>query len=117
MVNVASMAAVVPVAGIAPYNVSKHGVLALSETLHGELAGAGAPIGVTVVMPGRVPTRLGRPAGAPEPDVAVPAAGELAPREVGERVARAVRRDQLYLFTHPERLDEVRARFARIAGD
>ena len=35
VVNVASMASVVPVPGISPYNVSKHGVLALSETLHG----------------------------------------------------------------------------------
>ena len=33
VVNVASMAAVVPVAGIGPYNVAKHGVLALSDTL------------------------------------------------------------------------------------
>ena len=36
VVNVASMAAVVPVPGIGPYNVAKHGVLALSETLHAE---------------------------------------------------------------------------------
>src|SRR5262249_29519700 len=71
VVNVASMAAVVPVPGIAPYNVAKHGVLALSDTLRMELRDSGAPIGVSVVMPGRVPTRLGR---APEdPDEPAPA--------------------------------------------
>ena len=57
VVNVASMASVVPVPGISPYNVSKHGVLALSETLYAELTQMAAPIGVSVVMPGRVATR------------------------------------------------------------
>jgi len=116
VVNVASMAAVVPVAGIAPYNVSKHGVLALSETLQAELVAAGAPIGVTVVMPGRVPTRLGFPAGTPGPEPGVLGPGELGSRRVGELVAQAVNRSQLYLFTHPDRVDDARARFARIAG-
>ena len=116
VVNVASMAAVVPVPGIAPYNVSKHGVLALSETLYAELVAAGAPIGVTVVMPGRVPTRLGFPAGAPGPEPGVLGPGELAPRQVGDLVAQAVVRDQLYLFTHPARVDDARARFARITA-
>jgi NAD(P)-dependent dehydrogenase (short-subunit alcohol dehydrogenase family) len=45
VVNMASMAAVVPVMGIAPYNVSKHGVLALSETLRDELVAAGSKVG------------------------------------------------------------------------
>ena len=59
VVNVASMAAVTPVPGIAPYNVSKHGLLALSETLQADLQAAGSSVGVTVVMPGRVATSLG----------------------------------------------------------
>jgi NAD(P)-dependent dehydrogenase (short-subunit alcohol dehydrogenase family) len=117
VINVASMAAVVPVPGIAPYNVSKHGVLAFSETLDDELGRAGATIGVTVVMPGRVPTRLGLPADAPDPASDQVTAGELVPREVGERVVEAVRAGHLHVFTHPERRAEVRARFARITGD
>jgi NAD(P)-dependent dehydrogenase (short-subunit alcohol dehydrogenase family) len=119
IVNVASMAAVVPVVGIGPYNVSKHGVLALSEVLHAELAAAGAPIGVTVVMPGRVRTHLGRPPGTPDPEpsqVQPLQPGELAPAQVGAQVVDAVLRDQLHLFTHPDRLGEVVARFARITG-
>ncbi len=41
VVNVASVAAVTPVPGIAPYNVSKYGLLALSETLHADLQASG----------------------------------------------------------------------------
>ena len=37
VINVASMASVVPVPGIGPYHVSKPGLLALSETLQAEL--------------------------------------------------------------------------------
>ena len=127
VVNVASMAAVLPVVGIGPYNASKHGVLALSEVLNAELAAAGAPVGVTIVMPGRVRTRLGRPPGAPDPEpgpddsgAAHPLdAGEIQPAAVGAQVIDAVRGNQLYLFTHPERVADVVARFARItnAGD
>jgi NAD(P)-dependent dehydrogenase (short-subunit alcohol dehydrogenase family) len=116
VVNVASMAAVVPVPGIGPYNVSKHGVLALSEVLHAELVAVGAPVGVTVVMPGRVRTRLGRGPEAPDepPERTTTEGGVLEPAEVGHRVVGAIRSNQLHLFTHPERLGEVRARFARI---
>jgi NAD(P)-dependent dehydrogenase (short-subunit alcohol dehydrogenase family) len=117
VVNVASMAAVVPVPGIGPYNVSKHGVLALSEVLRAELLELGAPIGVTVVMPGRVRTRLGLPRLAPgdePPDTPAPEPGVLEPSEIGRQVVEAIRENLLYLFTHPERLDDVRARFNRI---
>jgi NAD(P)-dependent dehydrogenase (short-subunit alcohol dehydrogenase family) len=117
VVNVASMAAVVPVMGIGPYNVSKHGVLALSEVLLAELEAAGSPIGVTVVMPGRVRTRLGQPVGAPDlaPSDETPLQpGEIEPDVVGTRVVDAIRSNQLHLFTHPERISEVVTRFARI---
>jgi NAD(P)-dependent dehydrogenase (short-subunit alcohol dehydrogenase family) len=115
VVNVASMAAVVPVSGIAPYNVAKHGVLALSDTLRMELHDLGAPIGVSVVMPGRVPSRLGRAPGDPyEPPSDTDEAGMLPPEEVGRIVVEAVRTDRMYVFTHPERMPEVESRFARI---
>jgi NAD(P)-dependent dehydrogenase (short-subunit alcohol dehydrogenase family) len=119
VVNVASMAAVVTVPGIGPYNVAKHGVLALSEALHTELQAAGAPIGVTVVMPGRVRTHLGRPPLGPDGQPAeLPplGPGEIEPADVADQVVDAIRSDQLFLFTHPERIGDVMARFARITG-
>jgi NAD(P)-dependent dehydrogenase (short-subunit alcohol dehydrogenase family) len=120
VVSVASMAAVTPVRGIAPYNVSKYGLLALSETLQADLQAAGSSVGVTVVMPGRVATSLGSPSGEPDPDpddeVAAAEAGVLTADAVADQIVRAVEGDQLYLFTHGDRLEDVEARFTRILG-
>ena len=48
----------VSVPGMGPYNVTKHGVVTLSETLHHELAGLGSKVGVSVLCPGHVNTRI-----------------------------------------------------------
>jgi NAD(P)-dependent dehydrogenase (short-subunit alcohol dehydrogenase family) len=117
VINIASMAAVVPVRGIAPYNVAKHGVLALSDTLRMELGDTGAPIGVSVVMPGRVPSRLGRRAEDPYEPESDPTDPDLLPAaDVGRIVVQAVLTDRMYVFTHPERVAEVESRFARITA-
>jgi NAD(P)-dependent dehydrogenase (short-subunit alcohol dehydrogenase family) len=116
VVNVASMAAVVPWPGIAPYNVSKHGVLALSETLLGDLRAAGSTVGVSVVMPGRVATGIGLPSGAPAPEMDEEAEpGIISPDVVAAQIMTAVEEEQLYVFTH-ERMDQVAARFDAILG-
>jgi NAD(P)-dependent dehydrogenase (short-subunit alcohol dehydrogenase family) len=49
IINVASMAGLVAAPQMAAYNVTKSGVVALSETLYAELAGTG--VGVTVLCP------------------------------------------------------------------
>jgi NAD(P)-dependent dehydrogenase (short-subunit alcohol dehydrogenase family) len=116
VVNVASLAAVTPVPGIAPYNVAKHGLLALSETLKADLLAAGSPVGVTVAMPGRVATSLGLPSGEPDPPGTSAEPGALTPEAVGEQIVRAVEEDRLYVFTHPERMADVTARFDAITG-
>lgn len=46
ILNVASSASFLALPGIAPYNVSKAGVLSLSETLAAELSGSGVRVGV-----------------------------------------------------------------------
>jgi short-subunit dehydrogenase len=56
IVNVASSAGIVSLAEMSPYNVTKAGVIALSETLRQELAGD--HIGVTVVCPTFFKTNL-----------------------------------------------------------
>jgi len=56
IINVASSFAFLCPPGMAPYNLSKAGVVALSETLHGELNPRG--VDVTVVCPGPMPTRF-----------------------------------------------------------
>ena len=56
VLNVASMAGIVYVQGMGPYNVTKAGVIALSETLRGEVAARG--LGVTCLCPSFFPTNI-----------------------------------------------------------
>jgi short-subunit dehydrogenase len=54
--NVASAAGVIAMPMMAPYNLTKAAVVALSETLYADLAGEG--IGVSVLCPSFFPTNL-----------------------------------------------------------
>jgi hypothetical protein len=56
VINVASAASFTSAPGMGPYNVSKAGVVALSETLAGELAGTG--VHVSVLCPTFVKTNI-----------------------------------------------------------
>jgi NAD(P)-dependent dehydrogenase (short-subunit alcohol dehydrogenase family) len=56
VINVASLAGIANAARMGPYNVTKAGVIALSETLHGELHGSG--VGVSVLCPSFFPTNI-----------------------------------------------------------
>jgi short-subunit dehydrogenase len=113
------MAAVTPHPQIAAYDVSKHGVLALSEALAAELRARNAQIGVTVAMPGRVDTALGLPPGtaapaAPQPGSADPANAPMPTADLAQRLVRAVKRNQLFVFPDARRRVDVEQRFARI---
>ncbi len=120
IVNTASMAGLLAGPYMGAYNISKFGVVALSETLHHELAAAsGGKIGVSVVCPGFVNTNIhdstrNRPSGR-APDVAPgtpEAAGRdaflqlmasgMAPSEVARQVFEAVRDRRFYVLTHDE---------------
>lgn len=128
VVNTASMAGLISVPYLGAYNVSKHGVVTLSETLHRDLRLAGADIGVSVLCPGLVMTNIfesqrNRPEALADDDGgsgglsallegagdhsaaadAVDSFGQiLSPDEVGAAVVDAVRRDRFYILTHPE---------------
>lgn len=58
IVNTASMGGLIHGPYIAAYNVSKAGVVALTETLHHELALSGSNVGVSVLCPGAVQTNM-----------------------------------------------------------
>ena len=115
---------------IAPYTASKHAVVALSESLRTELSERAPGVGVTVLCPSHVPTRIGdaqrnRPhALTPERSGAI--AGQprdrsgLAPvpaARVGEMVADAIEANRFYLTTHPDAGALVRRRFGRILSE
>jgi NAD(P)-dependent dehydrogenase (short-subunit alcohol dehydrogenase family) len=56
VVNIASVAAVLPFYGTGPYCAAKHAVLGLSDVLRAELAGT--EVGVSAVMPGLIHTPM-----------------------------------------------------------
>jgi NAD(P)-dependent dehydrogenase (short-subunit alcohol dehydrogenase family) len=58
VINTASLAGLLSSPLMAPYNVTKQAVVALSETLHYELSMLGAPITVCVVCPGPVASEI-----------------------------------------------------------
>jgi NAD(P)-dependent dehydrogenase (short-subunit alcohol dehydrogenase family) len=58
VVNTASIAGLMSSAGQATYEVAKHGVVTLSETLHHELRYGGSKIGASVFCPWFVNTRI-----------------------------------------------------------
>jgi NAD(P)-dependent dehydrogenase (short-subunit alcohol dehydrogenase family) len=101
VVNTASMAAVYAPAQLGPYAVSKHGVLALSDVLRAELAAAGAPIGVSVVMPGMIKTGMNP-------------LGTVSAETVAANIVDAIRRDRPYVFTDDHHTAEVDARLHAI---
>ena len=58
VVNTASLAGLITPPGMGSYNVSKHGVVALSETLYRDLKMVNSPVGVSVLCPGFVKTAI-----------------------------------------------------------
>ena len=58
IVNTSSIAGLISYAADAPYHLTKHAIVALSEKLYYDLAYRGARIGVSVLCPGMVDTRI-----------------------------------------------------------
>ncbi len=130
VVNTASMAGLVHGMGI--YGVTKHAVVALSESMFSELRAAGHSVGVSVLCPGWVRTRIleserNRPE-APRPDPGPQQPGAevirqivgklieqgLDPLDVGRLVADSIETDQFYVLPHPQWLNVVENRMKRI---
>jgi NAD(P)-dependent dehydrogenase (short-subunit alcohol dehydrogenase family) len=100
ILNVASIAGVVSAPTMAPYNVTKAGVIALSETLSSELAPHG--IHVTALCPSFFRTNIhvgarshGMPKGTTEKLVTK---AKWGPEEIAEHALRGLERGQLYVM-------------------
>jgi len=126
VVNTASIAGLIAAPFLGPYNATKQAVVAMSETLFKDLQAVGAAIGVSVLCPGFVQTRIAesernRPAWAGDREA--PGAAELRgavqnmvdsgipPAAVADRVIDAVRTDTFYILTHPELDGAITTRF------
>jgi short-subunit dehydrogenase len=91
IVNMASVAALVPVPGMAHYNAAKAGLAAASESLRGELRRSG--VNVVTVYPGPIDTPMARLAyDAYPPTVTRRLMKDRPPAELARRVRRAVER-------------------------
>ncbi len=71
IVNTASLAGLGGVAGLGVYCTSKFAVVGLSESLHYDLAARGSAVGVSVLCPGFVQTRIGDSARNAPPSLSV----------------------------------------------
>lgn len=132
IVMTASMAGLTSSAFLGPYNVSKHGVVTLAETLVKELRMAGSKIGVSVLCPGWVNTGIGHSA-RNRPDELRAAAGGMgdlgsgtiksvieggmAPADVAAEVLRAVTDERFYILTHPDWKPMIQTRLEDILLD
>jgi NAD(P)-dependent dehydrogenase (short-subunit alcohol dehydrogenase family) len=124
VVNTASMAAFIAGPGAGIYTTAKFAVHGLSDALRWSLLPHG--IGVSMVCPGLVKSKIYESDLVRPPQLSTdvtPADDEfmrilpglhdagMAPEEIGEKVLRAIRRNDFYVFTHPEHRDELRGIF------
>jgi NAD(P)-dependent dehydrogenase (short-subunit alcohol dehydrogenase family) len=133
VVNTASIAGLTTAPFLGPYSATKQAVVAISETLFKDLQSTGVSgVGVSVLCPGFVRTRIGesarnRPAWAPEPAaedadgaetlrnaISDLIAAGIAPDTVAEKVFDAVRTDTFYIRTHPQLDAAIATRFSEI---
>jgi NAD(P)-dependent dehydrogenase (short-subunit alcohol dehydrogenase family) len=131
IVNTASIAGLMPGAG-PMYTGTKHAVVALTQELYTAMQVAGLPIGVSVLCPGWVRTRIADaernwPQELGEKPPPSPAATTLAPHlrraieegtpagTVAEHVAEAIAANRFWIFPHPEWVELAMRRWERIA--
>lgn len=118
VVNTASAAGLTSTPGMAAYNVAKHGVVTLSETMYHELQAAKATVGVSVLCPAWVPTGIHQSArnrqqefGQPKPADGLSAAyeermgqavksGRLTAADMANEVFAAVQEGRFYVIPH-----------------
>jgi NAD(P)-dependent dehydrogenase (short-subunit alcohol dehydrogenase family) len=132
IINTASMAGLLTPPAMGIYNVSKHAVVALSETLYHDLSLVETRIGVSVLCPYFVPTGISQSDSVRPADVAPDAsptrsqqvsqamlekavsAGKVSAAEVAQITFDAIRARQFYIYSHPQALGNVERRMQDI---
>ena len=131
IVNTASMAGLLTPPNMGIYNVTKHAVVALTETLYQDLKLVSDQISASVLCPYFVPTGISqshrnRPSqlkadkptksqliGQAMSDKAV-GSGKVSAADVAKMVFDAIEQDQFYIFSHPKALGNVQHRMEAI---
>ena len=133
IVNTASMAGMVCAPNMGVYNVTKHAVVAMSETLYQDLRLVTDQVSASVLCPFFVPTGIhqshrNRPAdlrdGGAKPTKSqliaqamsnkAVTSGKLTAAEVAQMVFDAIANDRFYIFSHPKSLASVQTRLEDI---
>lgn len=131
IVNTASMAGLLTPPNMGIYNVSKHAVVALTETLYQDLRLVTEQISASVLCPYFVATGIhhserNRPAELPASELTASqriqqamtdkatGSGKVTAAEVAHKVFDAIERDQFYVFSHPRALGNVASRMQAI---
>jgi len=127
VVNTASVAGLISPPGMGIYNVTKHAVVTLSESLYQDLRVQGSPVGVSVLCPAYVPTGISDSERNRPKELANPAqsdrvkalkenmkkavsSGKLSADDVARAVVAAVKEERFYILTHPRIKGAIRAR-------
>jgi NAD(P)-dependent dehydrogenase (short-subunit alcohol dehydrogenase family) len=128
IVNTSSSVGLIVGCGSAPYAVTKHAVVALSESLYLALQQRNSLVKVSVLCPGLVRTNIAyaernRPVElrneavpmTPEKQAGLAAfaaamEASMPPAQVAEVVFEAIQKEQFYILSHPEWMEAVRLR-------
>jgi len=134
IVNTASMAGLLNAPAMGVYNVSKHAVVSLSETLYHDLQLVGAPIGASVLCPYFVPTGISQSHRNRPEDVRMTAgptasqiaaqfmtdkavsSGKVSAEEVAEITFKAIADGRFYIYSHPDALAGVRVNLESVVA-
>ena len=131
IVNTASMAGLLNAPNMGIYNVSKHAVVSMTETLYQDLALVEAPIGSSVLCPYFVPTGISQShRNAPADVTGEPVSaskraqqmmsqkavgsGKVSAADFAVTVFEAIKEGQFYVFSHPHALGNVETRMKDI---
>ena len=131
IVNTASMAGLLTPPNMGIYNVSKHAVVALTETLYQDLKLVTDQISASVLCPYFVTTVIhqrarNRPADMPAAELTpsqriqqamtdkATSSGKVSAADVANKVFDAIEHDQFYVFSHPKALGNVKSRMDAI---
>jgi NAD(P)-dependent dehydrogenase (short-subunit alcohol dehydrogenase family) len=133
IVNTASVAGLISPPSSGAYNVTKHAVVTLSESLYHDLRERNSAVGVSVLCPAYVPTRITE-SERNRPDELKRASREVSPEtlarramlekavrsgkvsadQVAQAVVAAVKEERFYILTHPRIKGAIRARMEDI---
>jgi NAD(P)-dependent dehydrogenase (short-subunit alcohol dehydrogenase family) len=131
IVNTASMAGLLTPPNMGIYNVTKHAVVSLTETLYQDLKLVSDQVSASVLCPYFVPTGINnsernRP-DALKPQVVTPSqligqamsnkavsSGKVSAAQVAQMVFDAMLADQFYIYSHPKALGNAQTRFDAI---